>query len=77
MYEKLYQLPEYYTMFDRKIFFLPIFFLGGGATAVPAPTSYAYASLCHYAPVELPSVGLVGGHIVLPGDTLLSYENVF
>ena len=36
MYGKLYQPPEYYTMFARKIFFLPN--LGATALHVPPPT---------------------------------------
>jgi len=39
MYEKLYQLPEYYTIFARKIFFSPEF--GGGGTCPPCSASYA------------------------------------
>jgi len=39
MHEKLYQLPEHYTMFARNNIF-PKFFEGGGATALPAPASY-------------------------------------
>jgi len=34
MYEKLYQLPEYYTMFAQKEFFSPEF---GGGICPPCP----------------------------------------
>jgi len=41
---KIYQLPEYYTMFARKIFFLLNW--GGGATAPSLlPVSYAYGQV--------------------------------
>jgi len=36
---KIYQLPEYYTMFARKIFFYRLYFFGGGELP---PASYAY-----------------------------------
>jgi len=36
---KIYQLPEYYMMFARKIHFLPS--LGGHVPSLP-PVSYAY-----------------------------------
>ena len=41
MHEKLYQLPEYCTIFARKIFFLPS--LGGRSLPASPPASYAYA----------------------------------
>ena len=54
-------MPEFYIMFDRKIFSW-IFFLGGGGMATPFPISYAYG----WAP---------GPHQLNPA--LIHTENIF
>jgi len=42
MPEKINKVPEFYTIFARRIFF-PIFFFWGGGGGASCPVSYAYA----------------------------------